>query len=111
MTFCDQAKVKVFIHRGQAAQKAVDATLDLFGEPQSAAAPRKKKTGYAAIPGTGPKNETCGTCDHCYFTRSVSGKRFNKCDLVKETHGSGTDIRRKSQACWHFVKTAAKEAL
>jgi hypothetical protein len=110
MTFCDQAKLTAFMDRGQKAQAAVDKALDLFGEPLKPVAPtRGQPKGYAAIPGTGPKDETCGSCAHCYYTRSRGEKRFNKCDLVKATNGPGTDIRRKAAACWHWRSRPAAE--
>lgn len=92
-----------FVANGLAAQKAVDQVLDLFGqEAAPVLTPRQKKDrprGYAGTPGRGPKGESCGSCEFCNWTRSGSGKRFNKCGLVKMTRGPGTDIRRKSPAC------------
>lgn len=68
---------------------------------------RRKKTGYAAPPGTGPAGEFCRTCNHaCYHTCS---KRYYKCALVKSTAGPGTDIRLKSPACkrWQAIAKPA----
>ena len=62
--------------------------------------PRKKRTGHAAVPGTGPAGETCGTCD---AYRSVRGgaRAFPKCALMraKWTAGPGSDIRKSDPAC------------
>lgn len=68
---------------------------------------RKHRTtakGYAAPPGTGPASETCRTCNRSY---QLNGGRRNfwKCELVKPTHGPGTDIRLKAPACkWWQAK-------
>lgn len=83
---------------------------DLFGDPIEASAvfpvapgiPRKNRTkpnGYAAPPGTGPKDQTCKTCRH--FIRKVMGKTYFKCRLMARvwTGGPGTDIRANSPAC------------
>ncbi len=55
--------------------------------------------GWAAYPGSGPKGEFCGTCIHAYRIQGRSKKIWWKCDLVKPTHGPGTDIRLKWEAC------------
>lgn len=64
---------------------------------------RSKKHGHAAPPGTGPKGETCGSCKH--VRRS---NKFFKCDLRRATwtHGYGTDVRARDEAC---VKWEQKE--
>lgn len=75
---------------------------DLFGEvPPS---PPKVSTagqahGYAALPGTGPAGETCGSCAHLY--RNRMGKTYLKCVLMqaKWTGGHGTDVLARSLAC------------
>lgn len=59
-----------------------------------------RKRGHAARPGTGPKDETCGSCMHRV---SVNGgnKIFSKCQLNKRnwTRGRSSDIRKKDPAC------------
>lgn len=57
--------------------------------------------GYAAVPGTGPEGQTCGTCHHIYRTH-----RFRKCNLMRRiwTHGPGTDIKARTPACSKFEK-------
>ena len=63
-----------------------------------------KKTGYAALPGTGPPGETCKTCKHFY--RHEMGKTYFKCSLMRLiwTHGPGSDIKAKSPACKRWEK-------
>lgn len=53
--------------------------------------------GYAGSPGAGPREEFCRTCSHSYCRATT--RRYWKCDLVRATCGSGTDIRLKSPAC------------
>lgn len=59
---------------------------------------RKRRTGFAAMPGTGPEGETCATCAHCYFVEP-NVKRFYKCRLTKLTYGAASDIKKRSPAC------------
>ncbi len=78
---------------------------DLFEGPdyeqQYIEQPRKRKSAYAAMPGTGPEDKTCKDCEHKY--RQQGGNRhYNKCDLVEATHGAGTDIKVSSKACRLF---------
>jgi hypothetical protein len=59
---------------------------------------RKRKGGYAALPGTGPEGEKCKTCRH--IRRVMGGnKAFPKCALIRWTKGPGTDIKVGSPAC------------
>lgn len=55
-----------------------------------------KQRGYAGHPGTGPKDETCGTCKHI-----CRGERYRKCELNRAawTHGPKTDILARSPSC------------
>ena len=56
--------------------------------------------GYAALPGTGPAGERCGTCRFAYSR--LATRRYWKCGHAaapRATHGYGTDIRLKSPAC------------
>lgn len=85
----------------------------LFGAPEEIkeektiwGAKKRKPTvanGYAAAPGTGPKGETCKTCDH-HIIWSYA-KNYHKCELLgkKLTHGTGTDIRVRSPSCSYWV--------
>lgn len=63
------------------------------------------KNGYAAVPGTGPKDETCKSCK---FKNSIhnGAKHFIKCELRRSTwtHGEGTDILAGSPACSKWEK-------
>lgn len=64
---------------------------------------KKRKTtrpqGYAALPGTGPGGETCGSCAH--RVRIAYSKTYNKCALNRPnwTSGPGSDILVRSPAC------------
>jgi hypothetical protein len=74
--------------------------VDLFGHeirPQSPKA--RKKSGYAAPPGTGPSGETCKTCNH--YTLREFANTYRKCGLMCGiwTRGPGTDILARSPAC------------
>lgn len=91
---------------------------DLFGHPvldQSLPRPTQEKkkhkivpNGYAARPGSGPKGETCKTCE--FAVKSQGGRRYywkcKKLGVMNWTHGPGTDIRLKSPACrfWQLHK-------
>ncbi len=57
------------------------------------------KRGYAYPPGTGPKGETCKTCEHIFRNRLA--KTYLKCELAKArwTGGGGSDILAGSPAC------------
>ena len=63
-----------------------------------------QQRGYAAVPGTGPKGETCKTCQHIY--RKRMSKTYIKCALMKRfwTGGAGTDIKAASPACRNWEK-------
>ncbi len=88
---------------------------DLFGEaivgnmdiPRPISDQRRKSTkpnGYAALPGTGPKGETCKTCEH--YSGYRRSKIYRKCGLMqaKWTGGPGTDILARSPACAYWEK-------
>lgn len=79
----------------------------------AALARRMKWRGHAAQPGTGPKGETCGGCEHRTF-RLGGVRAYSKCGLAKGrwTHGSGSDIRLRDPACsrWQRKETAACDA-
>ncbi len=90
--------------------------LDLFGDPLPPEQPkiRRKRVmpdrAHPATPGTGPEEETCGSCVHLARKRSPSGKLFRKCGLLRAqwTHGPGTDIRSKDAACVRWEPRAAQ---
>lgn len=73
-------------------------TGSLFPELPPAPEPtRPRRRGHAAMPGTGPKGETCRTCVH--LVRHRMAKTYLKCDLIRWTSGPGTDVRAKDPAC------------
>lgn len=75
----------------------VPPDVDLFGEPVRDKT-RLSWGAYPFKPGSGPKGETCRTCDNA-TCKEHHGKRYWKCSLVVPTFGPGTDIRLKTPAC------------
>lgn len=84
---------------------------DLFANLPEHAAPEipvrvKAKGLYAALPGTGPAGETCGSCGH--LSGRLMSRRYYKCALTraKWTGGGGTDVKVRSPACskWEALK-------
>lgn len=79
------------------------ADIDLFGtavpEPSKAKRKPTPQRGYAAPPGSGPADETCGSCEH-HATRQWAGT-YHKCALMvaRWTRGPGSDILVRSPAC------------
>lgn len=76
--------------------------FDLMVLPASALAkrvPKIKKHGHAAVPGTGPNGETCGTCGN--LVRKEMASTYMKCGLMRDhwTGGYGTDVRVRDSAC------------
>ena len=73
--------------------------VDKYGKPRGKHYTQPR--GYAFNPGTGPANETCGTCK---FIGKV--RRWAKCyhDFArrKHTHGRGSDILVRSPACKYW---------
>jgi hypothetical protein len=55
--------------------------------------------GYYYHPGTGPADQTCGSCRHC-----VRSSRWAKCGLneARWTHSRTTDILTRSPACKYW---------
>lgn len=89
---------------------------NLWGEPvtvkvSEAKHPQAVRKGYAALPGTGPKDEKCKTCAHDRLCGIGHAKQFHKCILMKSvwTGGYGTDILANSPACrmWEKITEAA----
>lgn len=79
---------------------------DMFGNELTEAEARdllKRKSpvlrGHYYPPGTGPKGETCGGCEHC--VRKQMAKTYIKCGLNRAnwTGGGASDIRAKDPAC------------
>lgn len=63
---------------------------------------KKADRAHPSPPGTGPIGYTCKSCTHCYGRDTYAGKRFYKCDLMRATKGSATDIKLKDQACRRY---------
>lgn len=91
-------------------------TTDLFGNPVDLQAMmdapltgRKKRKltfrrGHAAVPGSGPKGETCKTCQH--LARIELARTYPKCGLMRAqwSRGRGTDVRVSDPACSRWAK-------
>lgn len=80
----------------------MSADVSLFGwdmpmKPKGKAKRDESARGNAAPIGSGPQGETCKTCIHAYSIEFA--KRYHKCDLVKATASTKTDIRLKWAAC------------
>jgi len=96
----------------------MEVETDLFGEvpagntavlPGRSRGPKGGKRytaprGYAALPGSGPAGETCGTCMHIGRYR-----RYRKCKLMRAvwTNGPGTDILARTPACSRWQPDSA----
>ena len=90
---------------------------DLFGkdiEKRQKKVDRYKgrKNAHPYPPGTGPEGETCGTCAKCCKIE-YHDKIYYKCAYMKHawTHGLGTDLRLKDEACflWKEQQCAKKK--
>jgi len=85
-----------------------EKTMNLFGEPDDVK--RCRQRGHAAVPGTGPPGEKCGTCKHPVRV-ALHSKVIFKCNVMHHswTNGAGTDIRLKDPACrwWEARKCPA----
>ena len=59
---------------------------------------------HAALPGTGPDGETCGSCK--FLVRFRQANAWFKCGLREKqwTGGHATDICKKDLACRHWEK-------
>lgn len=75
-----------------------------LGAKREGAAPQ----GHIMPPGTGPKGETCGSCEHIYRNRMA--KTYLKCGLnqARWTGGSKTDIRAGDAACSKWTPPTTK---
>lgn len=79
--------------------------LDLFGEKPAKKLKGPKAKGYAARQGSGPKDETCGSCKHC-FRKTYTSKPYFKCLLMRDHWSASrtTDILFRAVACKHWEK-------
>jgi hypothetical protein len=85
---------------------------DLFGKEFALTPPERKQLnrkstvprGHAALPGTGPQGETCGSCNN--LARIRYAKTYLKCGLMKAhwTGGPKTDVRARDAACKRWEK-------
>ena len=98
----DEAEL-VFVGYGGGPAKAAAApsqmALMVLPEVVSRSLKQPKIQGYAALPGTGPDGETCGTC--VSLTVRALTKRYHKClkTIDRWTAGRGSDVRVKDRAC------------
>jgi hypothetical protein len=67
---------------------------EIFARP-----PLKRDRAHPYAPGTGPADQTCGTCAKCI--KRTFTKNYYKCRVMMKfwTAGPGTDIRLKDRAC------------
>lgn len=97
------------------------AEMDLFGEAPAGLPTAKGRgpkggkrytlpAGYAALPGTGPAGETCGSCKYMARCGNGGSKTWRKCELMqlKWTGGPKTDVLARSPACrrWEAAERA-----
>ena len=99
----DRSDKGALLHLGSDVDEAPEpvqeaSQMPLMVLPESARR-RVKLGGHAAIPGSGPAGETCGSCSHAVC--KVLAKRYWKCGLAKArwTGGGGTDVRLRDPAC------------
>jgi hypothetical protein len=88
-----------------AAQASVPVQMPLMALPEHVLkSPGVRVRGHAAIPGTGPKGETCGSCGGMRIRSGA--KNYTKCGLTqsKWTGGAATDVRRKDPACSKWIR-------
>lgn len=86
------------------------AARDLFGDPLPSPGTFRKdgarrKVGYPARPGTGPKGKRCALCKHAESVLH-KGNRTTKCALMAHawTHGEETDIHPNAPACKRYER-------
>ena len=83
----------------------------LFGEDVHATSIRESAAragrdgAHPARPGSGPKDETCGSCSHLIRIRGNS-RNYLKCGRMRAnwTCGPGSDVRQKDPACYLWEK-------
>lgn len=78
---------------------------DLFGHPMPSQElfrkdGRRRKIGYAARPGSGPRRQRCRTCKSCMAVLS-KGVRSHKCEVMAKiwSDDPATDIKPNAPAC------------
>ena len=67
--------------------------------------------GYAALPGSGPAGETCGSCAN--LVRRQMARTYLKCGLMQRgwTRGAASDVQARSPACSRWQPLAPADAL
>lgn len=86
----------LFDHMGEHAMTPAERKRMFRRSPQPA--------GYAALPGTGPGGETCGSCKH--LVENQLSRSYWKCGLMRRfwTGGAKTDVRKRSPACRNWER-------
>lgn len=91
------------------------ATSDLFSLDRALTPAERKRLragttpkGYAALPGSGPAGETCGSCAH--VVRRQMARTYLKCGLMRRgwTRGAASDVRAKAPACSRWAAPAVE---
>ena len=72
---------------------------------------RRRRCGYAARPGTGPKGMRCYSCKHCIKVQH-DGVRSHKCELIASrwTYEAETDIKYNAPACSNWERRQYSKA-
>jgi len=85
---------------------------DLFGDPLPVPTVLRKdggrrKIGYAARPGSGPRSQRCSTCKHCMRVLHKGAHSF-KCERMTHvwTHRTETDVKPNAPACQEWERKA-----
>jgi hypothetical protein len=85
---------------------ASPSITDLFGLDRAMTPQERKRLragttpkGYAALPGSGPAGETCGSCEN--LVRRRMARTYLKCGLRERgwTGGTASDVRAGAPAC------------
>ena len=88
-----------------AAQAPVPSQMSLMTLSDHVAKVAPKVRGHAAMPGTGPKDQTCGSCGSM-MRKTSAAKTYTKCSRTqsKWTGGAATDVRLKDPACSKWTR-------
>ena len=78
---------------------------DLFGQPITEAPQKIKGNPCLALYGQGPEGKTCKGCVHLVYRGAR--RSYLKCDLLKITHGAGTDHKASWPACGKYEEKKA----
>lgn len=88
-----------------AAQAPVPSQMSLMTLSGHVAKAPPKVRGHAAMPGTGPKDQTCGSCGSM-MRKTSTARAYTKCSRTqsKWTGGAATDVKLKDPACSHWTR-------